>query len=425
VYSAFGISPLDPTTWKQEKQPTMLDLYKTWNEDKDKDVKESVQAAVLESRTTSLTHNWDFLSDKTTISLDKDYIVIDLSGLPADLIPAMNYFITAIIGLRFRADVKRKNIIMIDEGRAFMQTGLGEEIIRIATQGGSQGVAVWFCSQQPKDMVSISAELLNNAFIRIVFANNTEVPEVAAALHLPKSDQNFMASCTRPGQMLIQMKSPFNQTYHCELNLSELEKEILFGQKQEKQETLAKSIFLNPTLASFANERKIILADWIIKSGVSAQTTKDMQKEFVQRAVGAGKVWVYFSQDMVREDGKMIQNQSRDHYFSVAGIAGWLIERGGMDVSVNDRDGADIVVTFPNGKTLGIEYQTSLPGINTQEKIIEKWKNGENNYDFLFFVSDTTGVRELRSIMKTEENIIPRGTQIETKLNEIILKNQN
>ncbi len=423
LYSKFGISPTEPATWKQEKQPTLIDLYNIWDADRGLDTKESVQAAVLESRTTSLTHNWDFLSDKTTISLDKDYIVIDLSALPGDLIPAMNYFMTAIIGLRFRADLKRKNIIMIDEGRAFMQTGLGEDIIKIATQGGSQGVAVWFCSQQPKDMASISTELLNNAFIRIVFANNTEVPEVAASLRLPKSDQDFLASCNRAGQMLIQMKSPFNQTYHCELNLSESEKEIVFGQKQEKQDAQAKSFFLNPALAVFAEERKIILADWIIKSNATLQATKDLQKEFVQRAVGAGKVWVYFAPDILREDGR-IQNQSKDHYFSAASIGGWLVERG-LQVAVNDRDGADVVVILPNGKTLGIEYQTSLPGINTQEKIMEKWKFGENNYDYFFFVSDTAGVKELRSIMKTEENIIPRGTQLENRLNENILKNQN
>lgn len=143
---------------------------------------------------------------------------------------------------------------MIDEGRAFMKTGLGEDIIKIATQGGSQGVAIWFASQQPKDMASISSELLNNAFIRIVFANNTEIPEVASALRLPQSDQDFLATCTKPGQMLVQMKSPFNQTYHCELNLSGLEKEILFGKKQEAEATFK---FLVPALEGFRKRARI------------------------------------------------------------------------------------------------------------------------------------------------------------------------
>jgi hypothetical protein len=362
-----------------------------------------------------VSHNWDFLSEKTSISLDKDYIVIDLSALPGDLIPAMNYFMTAIIGLRFRADVKRKNIIMIDEGRAFMKTGLGEDIIKIATQGGSQGVAIWFASQQPKDMASISSELLNNAFIRIVFANNTEVPEVAAALRLPQSDQDFLATCTKPGQMLVQMKSPFNQTYHCELNLSGLEKEILFGKKQEVEATFK---FLVPALEGFAKERGFILADWIMKTNDTVQLTKDMTKEFIQRTVGNGKVWAYIPNGLFRDNG-LIENQTPDHYFSAASITGWFI-RQGFPAVMNDRNGADTVVTFPNGKTLGIEYQTSLPDNNRPEIIMEKWKSSTNKYDRLLFVSDSVGVKELKAIMKTEENIIPRGVQLETKLNEII-----
>jgi len=239
---------------------------------------------------------------------------VDLSQLPGDLMPAMNYFVTAIIGLRFRADVKRKNIIMVDEGRAFIKTGLGEEIIKIATQGGSQGVAVWFASQQPEDIKEISAELLNNSFVRVVMGNNTEVPAVASVLSLPKSDQDFLKSCNKPGQMLIQMKSPFNQTYHAELNLSELESEIVFGKKQE-QESVFK--FLTPALAAFAKERGIILADWIMRTNDSIKFSKEMVREQVQRAIGAGKVWVYTPKEMINDQG-LLKSQSPDHYYTVA-----------------------------------------------------------------------------------------------------------
>lgn len=420
LYAKFGIVPTDPTTWKQEKQPTLIDLYNIWNADKDSDSRESVQAAVLESRTTSLTHNWDFLSQKTTISLDKDYIVIDLSALPGDLITAMNYFMTAIIGLRFRADVKRKNIIMIDEGGAFMRSGLGSDLIKIVTQGGSQGVALWFATQQFTDANEISAELLNNSFIRVVFGNNTEVPPVAAALSLNKSDQNFLSSCTKPGQMLIQMKSPFNQSYHCELNLSELESEILFGKKQQHESDFK---FLVPALADFAKDRGFIIADWVMRTNETAKFTKDLIKEQIQRAVGAGKVWAYIPNTLIRDNG-LIQNQSPDHYYTVAAIAGWLIERG-ISAVVSDTQGADIVVAWKNGKTLGIEYQTSLPDNNRPDIVMEKWKNGENKYSKLLFVSDTEGVKELKNIMKTSDNIIPRGTKLEVALNELIAQNQN
>lgn len=423
LYSMFGITSTDTATWKQEKQPTLIDLYRIFDHEKEGEGREAVQAGVLESRLTSLTHNWDFLSEKTSISLDRDYIVIDLSGLPADLIPSMNYFMTAIIGLRFRADVQRKNIIMIDEGRAFLKTGLGEDIIKIATQGGSQGVAVWFATQQPQDMIDISAEMLNNSFIRLAFGNNMEIEPVAKAFRLPTSDQDFLRSCTKPGQVLIQMKSPFNQTYHCELNLSELEKQILFGENEDASATFAGFKFLSNKLAAFSKERGIICADWIQNNNESVKLKANMGKEFVVRTVGSGKVWVYASKGLIDEQG-LIKNQTPDHYYSTAQICGWAIDQG-LDVHVNDYDDADTVITLPDKSTIAIEYQTSLPGNNTPEKIMSKWKSNTTKYGRLLFVSDSVGVKEIRSIINQDDIVIPRGTKLEEYLLSLMGTNPN
>jgi hypothetical protein len=422
LYKTFKISPTDPKTWTQEEQPTLIDLHNIWcNDAANNTLRDSVQAAVLQSRTTSFTHNWDFLSRKTSFTLDKSFTVIDMSTLPGDLVHAMNYFMTAMMALRFSTNVKRKTVIMVDEGGAFIRSGLGDDIVKMVSQGASQGVAVWLFTQQHKDIATISSELLNNSFIRVVMGNGTEVPEVAAALHLPKSDQDFLNSCNKPGQFLLQMGSPFKKTYHCQLSLSELESELVIGKKQV---TPATSLtFLTPTLQTFSKERGFILADWIPKNNATQELTKGMTKEFIQRTVGAGKVWAYIPTGLIRADG-LIQNQSPDHYYSVAGIAGWLIERG-ISVIISERDGADIVATLPNKKTLSIEYQTSLPGNNRPDDIMNKWKSNENKYDFLLFVSDTDGVKELKSILKSDELIVPRGTQLETKLTTMIAQNQN
>ena len=422
LYNTFKIYPTDPKTWIQEKQPTLIDLHNVWCTDAlINELRDSVQAAVLQARTTSFTHNWDFLSRKTSFTLDKNFTVIDMSTLPTDLVHAMNYFMTAMMTLRFSTNVKRKTVIMVDEGGAFIRSGLGNEIVKMVSQGASQGVAVWLFTQQHKDIASISSELLNNSFIRVVMGNGTEVPEIAAALHLPKSDQDFLTSCNKPGQFLLQMGSPFKKTYHCYLTLSELERELVIGKKQDA--TATSLTFLNPALNAFSKERGFILADWIIRTNITPDMTKGMKKEFIQRTVGAGKVWAYIPDGLIRTDG-LVQNQSPDHYFSVSGIAGWLVERG-VTVSVSDRDGADIIATFSNGKTLAIEYQTSLPGNNRPNDIMQKWKNNENKYDFLLFISDTDGVKELKAIIKSDDIIIPRGTQLENRLTEIIELNQN
>lgn len=249
--------------------------------------------------------------------------------------------------------------------------------------------------------------------------NNTDVPEVAKALNLPVSSQKFLESCNKLGQFLLQMKSPFGQIYEMELNLSALETEILFGKKQQAKSDFK---FLVSALAEFSKNRGFILADWIMWTGESMKLSKGMVRDQVQRAIGSGKVWAYIPQGLIRDDG-LIQSQSPDHYYTVAAIAGWLIERG-ITAVVGDNQGADIVATFPNGKTLGIEYQTSLLDNNRPEIIMEKWKNGTNSYNKLLFVSDTVGVREIRAIMNTDENIIPHGTKLETALNDMIQENR-
>jgi len=222
--------------------------------------------------------------------------------------------------------------------------------------------------------------------------------------------------------MFSNIKSPFNQTYHCELNLSELEQEILFGKKQEASSTSGFK-FLTTKLAAFAKERGIVVVDWIQKNNESVQLKANLEKDFITRAVGAGKVWTYFPSGLIDEQG-LIKNQRPDHYFSVAQIAGWAVERG-LDVKINDYEDADLIITLKDGSTIAIEYQTSLLGNNTPERIMTKWKNNTNKYGKLLFVTDSAGLKEIRSIVKQDAIVILRGTKLEEELLRITSINPN
>jgi len=373
--------------------------------------KPDVTAQAVYSRTTSIGHNWDFLSTPTTISLTADYLVIDLHGLPHDLIDPMNYFLTAIFGLRFRTNIEKKTIIMIDEGRAFLKGGLGEEIIRIATQGGSQGVGVWLGTQNPNDLEGISKEMKNNAVMFAVFGRNIDVHPVMEFFKWGEYEEEYLRTCSKPGQCLIAMKEPYSQRYQLQVELSELEKEILFGKKQEASPDFT---YLLPELEEFAKQQGVISTDW---TRGNTQSLKDtMQLEFMQRPVGKGKCWCYISKEILR-DG-MIKNQTADHYLTVCQIAGHLISLG-YKVQVNHFDGADVVVDLPDGQ-LAIEYQASGTDNNRTNDIMKTWETRVNSVGGLIFVGDSQSVRELRQIIKTDGMVFSRGTELEKYFNEIL-----
>jgi hypothetical protein len=408
LYNKCNIDPLNPDTWKPAVQPTLIDLQKYWDEDSHSNNSYMVTAQAVYSRTTSIAHNWDFLSTPTTISLTADYLVIDLHGLPHDLIDPMNYFLTAIFGMRFRTNIEKKTIIMIDEGRAFLKGGLGEEIIRIATQGGSQGVGVWIGTQNPNDLESISKEMKNNAVMFAVFGRNIDVHPVMEFFKWGASEEEYLRTCTKPGQCLIAMKEPYSQRYQIQVELSEKESEILFG----KQVKTVDYTCLLPELETFAKSHGVYSNDWL--RGDTKVLKETMTPKFIQQAIGRGKVWVYINPDIIK-DG-YIRNQTPDHYLTVIQIAGYLISNG-IEVQVNHFDDADIVAKLPGG-LLAIEYQTSVEDGNKPDRIMKKWETANIKYGSVIFVGDAQSTKELKQIIKTDGVVYSRGTELEQYLNK-------
>lgn len=410
LYKKYGIDPISPDTWKPDPQPTLIELQKMWEIDTQTSNAYQLTAQAVYSRTTSIAHNWDFLSTPTTISLTADYLVIDLHGLPHDLIDPMNYFLTAIFGLRFRTNIEKKTIIMIDEGRSFLKGGLGEEIIRIATQGGSQGVGVWIGTQNPNDLESISKEMKNNAVMFAVFGRNIDVQPVMDFFKWGESEEAYLRTCSKPGQCLLAMKEPYSQRYQVQVELSEKEKEILFGISERAPENVCHS----PEIERFALLHGVYSANWL--RGNHTKLKENMKSEFVQRAFGKGKVWMYIDPALIK-DGH-IKNQTPDHYLTVIQIAGDLIKAGYKCV-VNHYEDVDIVVDLPDGK-LAIEYQTSVEGANKPDRIMHKWKSGIDRYSRVIFVGDQQSTRELRQIIKTDGIVYNRGIELEKYFSDVL-----
>ncbi|HYN44531.1 MAG TPA: hypothetical protein VER35_00890 [Candidatus Limnocylindrales bacterium] len=410
LYAKFGISPQDRKTWKQEKQPTFLDLYDIWERDKKKCKSDATIEAVY-SRTSSLRNTLRWLSNPTNVDLTKQYTVIDLSAIPIDTQEAMNYLLTAILALRFNIKSKRKTTIMIDEAGVFLKNArLQDEFSRMLKQAGSFGVRIIIGSQQLSDLSSIGPELRANIFISEVYGLNIgkSIDDVVRFFKLSNNDAQFLLSCSRPGMCAVSVGYPYATTYHMQRVASDLEAQILFG-KQERQVAYT---FVHPDLESFAKEQGVIMSDWI--NGDTAVLRAERHTEWTQRAIGSGKVFAYIEKEKLNHE--LILNQSKEHYLSVIQIAAYFIERN-INVEVNHYDDVDVVAWLPDGP-VAFEYQTS--GFNDPKRLTEKRKTGENKYGRLFFVGNTHSVKEVALSIETDEIVIPRGTHLEEKIKELL-----
>jgi hypothetical protein len=410
LYAKFGIDPEDKKTWKQEKQPTLLDLYDLWERDK-KRYKNDATIEAVYSRTSSLRNTLSWLSNPTNVDLTKKYTVIDLSAIPADTQEAMNYLLTAILALRFDVKSKKKTTIMIDEAGVFLKNPrLQDEFSRMLKQAGSYGVRIIIGSQQLADLSSISPELRANIFISEIYGLNIgkSIDDVVEFFKLSSSDEQFLLSCSRPGMCAVSVGWPYATTYHMQRVASELEAQILFG-KQERQVAY---IFIHPGLESFAREQGVIMGDWI--KGDTTALRSERHVEWEQRVIGTGKVFAYIDKNKL--NGEFIMNQSKEHFLNIIQIAAHFITKN-IRVEVNHYGDADVVAWVSDGP-VAFEYQTA--GNNDSKVLTEKRKSAESKYGRVFFVANAQSIREIAEAIGTDEIVLQRGTQLEEKIKELL-----
>lgn len=410
LYDTFGISPYNPDSWKAQRPPTLKDLHEIWRRDKDI----NVSAEALYNKTTSINYAWKFLSSPTNVDLSKKFIVIDLSGIPADLSEAMNYLLTAVLSLRFNINAKQKTSLYIDEGRVFLKNPmLADDILKYLTQARSYGVRLILATQQLSDLRHVSEEFKTNTFLSLIFGNNAgnSIDVLTDYFKLCQSDQQYLKSCNRQGQALLLVGPPYNQSYHIFMKLSPLEEQIILGKKLA---TLAVTPvqFLHPALEKFAEEQGVIFSDWIRGDTSMLRATKTALWQ--QRTVGNGRTYAYIKPEMIK-DGSIL-NQSPEHYLAVAHLGGNLIMRG-IPVQVNHYEDCDLVAELPDGP-VAFEYQTA--GNNDSNRMMRKRENSENRYGKLFFIGNSESVPELKKALHGDEIVISRGKQLEDLIDRLL-----
>jgi hypothetical protein len=416
LYDAFGISPYKSSTWKPARPPTLKDLHGIWQRDKDF---KNVSAEALYNKTTSINYAWKFLSSPTNCDLSKKFIVMDLSGIPADLAEAMNYLLTAVLSLRFNISAKQKTSIYIDEGRVFLKNPiLADDIVKYLTQARSYGIRLILATQQLSDLKHVSEEFRTNTFLNLIFANNSgnSMDVLANYFKLTESDQQYLKNCNKQGQALLLVGPPYNQSYHIMMKLSQLEEQIILGTNSAAPLVNAIS-YTHPDLAVLAEEQGVIFSDWITGDSSTLKATRTAI--FQQRAAGTGKAYAYLKPELI-QDGHILNNQTPDHYLTAVSLCGHLIAKG-IPAEINHFNDADVIAHFP-GKTVAFEYQTSTgnTGNNDPTRLMMKRQNCEIRYGYVFFIGNYESVPELKKALQCDDIVISRGKQLEDLIDRLI-----
>ena len=178
-----------------------------WLEDA-KDTR-NVTAKAFVDKTFMITTAWSYMNRPTDINLSADFIVSDISGVPASLQDAMNVFVTGIMAQRFRTDTRKETIIAVDEAAVFLRNpDLSLFLLKTLTQGRSYNIALWLATQQTVDLAKagVDQEFKTNMQISIVLGNmRRDTIEHVKSFYMlnDNNTQNLMACGVGEGLLIV------------------------------------------------------------------------------------------------------------------------------------------------------------------------------------------------------------------------------
>jgi hypothetical protein len=409
TYRRKGIIRHIPETWENcIEWPTLLDLRVVWKEVAN-DPRE-ITAKALYDKSFLFTTSWGFLNKPTSLNLENDFIVIDLSDIPESIRDALNVFVTGLMSLRFRGDNEKRTVIEIDEGRSFLSNkDLTEWLINAITRGRSARVTLVLTTQNSVDVTKsgLKEEINNNMPISIIggMLQPKSIKPVQDFFNLDESITEDLLTCNQGEGVLIigqeQMTVKFEAT--------DYEYNIIKGTGQEQIAPPANGINLKNNILLPLIDEGIILQNWI-DGDDSKLVDFGYESHRIQNAVDSGMVRAWIKKEIIIND--MIHNQSIDHFGTVIQTAGYLMERG-ISPIINHQDGSDIEAKI-SGQDYFFEYEH---GIQSPE-ILQKKKH-DTISGRLVFIGQSTNIKCLYKTVG-EENVIKRGKTLANFLDDLI-----
>ncbi len=412
VYRSKGIYRDDPKTWKNATFPTMQELRQIWQKDAER---KNVTAQALVDKTFMVNTSWSYMNKPTDVNVSADFIIIDISDVPSSLQDAMNVFVTGIMGMRFKTDVKKETIIAVDEAAVFLRhPKLSKFLLKTLTQGRSYNLSLWLSTQQTADLVkaNLDEEFKTNIAISIVLGNMRKdtMEHVKSFFKLDEHNILDLMSCGVGEGLLI----VGHEIIPVKFKPTEHEKRIIKGKQVDEiveRETALELI--DETLRKLVAEHQICFSSWL-KSDQSMMLKQGFTSHRIQNALGLGPIQVWMKNLNGNGDGK-IGNQTLDHYATVLQVAGHLTMHQ-IKVEVNHNDDVDIVADI-NGNKVAFEYER--PKIHTFDQLIKKKEFAENKYGKVVFIGQTSNVSDLVSAVG-EQNVVRRGTELLEFITELL-----
>jgi len=417
VYGNAGILRNDGSTWTRPF-PVISDLRAIWEIDS-KDQSQGTKQRTAEAMLNKTYHisregSLGYLNTQTNIDLSKDFIIVDMSGVPDIIQDAMNVLVTGIFGARFKTDQKKETIIAVDEGAVYLRNPqLSLFLLKTLTQGRSFGISLWLATQQAADLIKagLNDEFKTNMTLNIVLGENMKKDSIGLVsdyFHLSKESVNALLSSGVGEGLLVVQDTPTHVKFEC----TEMERDVIKG-VYGKGVSDAQAGEIKAELLAISSQNGIAFENWAQGDARVLSRIGYIQRT-AQSATEAGKVKLWIDPEIL--DGDKVGNQSFDHYSTVMQIAGHLILKGFSEVQVNHYEGADITAKIRN-TSICIEYEK--PGSHSKPELIAKKARWEKQYQKVLFVGNSSNERLLSDAVG-EENVFRRGSAFASAIEDIL-----
>ena len=422
VYEKAGIFREIPETFSKP-YPVFQNLYDIWvrdSENPDLGTKQRT-AESLKNKTYQITGKGmlSFLNRPTSdLDLSKDFIVIDMSNVPAVIKDFMSVMVTGMIHSRFSPDNDRDTIIAIDEAGMYLKDPIqSRDLLTTLTQGRSHGVYLGLCTHQPSDFTKngMREEFQTNMFCNIILGANIKnaIDDVGDYFNLSEEEKDTLVSCgddegARQGEGLLLVKG---QRFPIFFEATKKEDDIIKGRCQEDRNEISQTGYtINPSLQWLVEDQKIVFSDWA-EGDLSELLNQGYERHKVQRIAESGITMCYVPKGTVQNglvDIPHIGKMTLDHYASVVQLAGLLVLSGFEEVTISHTGDADITAKY-QGATFAFEYE--VKNSHTMDQIIEKHSTALEKYDIVKFVCSAADARFFEKAV-SEKYLLKRGYDV-------------
>lgn len=214
VYGKFGITmdnsslddPLNPGYYKQ--MPILGDLYDELNNmgERTQSLRESLYRFVFGSASSSF-------NGQTNVNLDNNYVVLDISGMPDELMPIAIFVDTDFVNDYIRSDVFDRKALFVDEASRMIGlngcSAAAKFLLDVYKTIRAFNAIVISASQDTNDFMALENGLygegiLANARMKIVMRpEEREVERLTEKLNLSKAESRQLPRLERGDALLI------------------------------------------------------------------------------------------------------------------------------------------------------------------------------------------------------------------------------